>query len=290
MTELSQEEFIEFLESYKDKENCYDSISNISWPKDKKGNNDLNKPPLVKNDDFFMYSLDDICKKCKGFNENNIPTTTDALWYNINEDGKLVLYFIEFKGHNLDRVNDDKFLGKIINDIENNITLNKNPVNKDILLRLNQLKDAYDDEIRFNLRLKPFESLFIVLPTLYREYCGDDCKDLYSFLKTCDIKIFTFAGVYTKEDSTGKGKESIEDKNEKKSMKIEVSTSKKGKKSKRNKSKDRHKFNTKVGPKGSIGSTIYKQYKRYQLNPLIKFADIYPKDFFNTFLEEEGLI
>lgn len=232
MTSISNEDFIEFLENYKNPK-YYDTIEQISWPKDKNGQNIPERNPLIPNQ-FRMLSLDDMCKDSSKFDTNNLPSTTDALWYNLKEDGTLVLYFIEFKWHNLNR--------KSFN------------------------KSSVDADVTFKLRLKPFESLFIVLPKLFEEYCeinDKDFTDLNDFLKTCEINVYSFVSTFYRGDG--------------------------GIRSKRDKYKVRLKNNRYVGPRGSIGSTIHKQYKRLQITPLIEFADVFPKSCFEYFLEIEGL-
>lgn len=38
-------------------------------------------------------------------------------------------------------------------------------------LTVSIIRDIYGNTIEFSLRLKPYESLFVVLPKLYDEYC-----------------------------------------------------------------------------------------------------------------------
>ena len=233
MTSISKDDFIKFLKDYETNPKYFDTIEEISWPKDKYGQNIPDRDPLITNQ-FKMLSLDDICKDCSKFDKYNIPSTTDALWYNEDDEGNLVLYFIEFKWHNLDR--------------------------------LNRFKSPVDADVTFKLRLKPFESLFIVLPKLFEEYCEINDKDLTGlndFLKTCEIKVYSFVSTFYRGDG--------------------------GIRAKRNKYKNRLRNNRNVGPRGSIGTTIHKQYKRLELTPLIDFADVFPRSCFEDFLEIEGL-
>lgn len=277
MTSNYEEDFIKFLDNYKSNSDYYSSITEISWPKDKNGENDRNKSPLIENS-FKMLSLDDICKDCSKFDSNNLPTTTDALWYKLNEDNNLILYFIEFKWHNLDRKKDQKIMEETFLNLEKGTV-----ITTDMKDKFQKLYKSYaDEDVSFKLRLKPFESLFIVLPSLYEDYCNQnhvDVIDLQDLLRNCEIKVLSFVSTYTKPEE-----ENEENNN---GMRIVIDQSRK---SKRNKSKGRMNYNRTIGPKGSIGATVRKQYKRLELTPLVDFADIFPKSFFDSFLRDEGLV
>ena len=277
MTSNSKEDFIKFLDNYKSNPNYYSSISEISLPKGDNGEYDRKRQPLIENS-FKMLSLDDICKDCTKFDSNNLPSTTDALWYKLNEDSKLVLYFIEFKWHNLDRKKDQKIMEDTFLKLERGTV-----ITQDMKDKFQKLYKSYSDEdVSFKLRLKPFESLFIVLPSLYEDYCNKnqvEIINLQNFLKNCEIKVLSFVSTYTQpEEEIGESK---------KGMRIIIDQSRK---SKRNKSKHRMNYNRSIGPKGSIGATVRKQYKRLELNSLVDYADIFPRSFFDSFLSDEGLI
>ena len=278
MTSISNKEFVDFLEEYTENPKYYDTITEISWPKNKKGETDRNRNPLIENS-FRMLSLDDICKGCSKFDKNNLPSTTDALWYNLNDDN-LVIYFIEFKWHNLDNQKDQRIMEDTFLKVDRGTEITQDMKNK-----FKRLYNSYVDEyVSFKLRLKPFESLFIVLPSLYEDYCskkGQEFVDLHEFLKKCEIKVLSFVSTYTKP------KEDENNDNNSSGMRIVIDQSKK---SKRNKHKQRMEYARTIGPKGSVGATIRKQYKRLEISPLIDFADIFPKSSFDSFLEDEGLL
>lgn len=242
---ISYEDFTDFLlEFTKSDSKYYDTVSELSWPKDENGNKDENGSPLIPDCPFKMLSLDDICKGCSKFDSYNLPSTTDALWYNQKDDGTLVLYFIEFKWHDLNTLKDES--------------------------------SYVDDDVTFKLRLKPFESLFIVLPALFEEYCekndNGDFIYLHDFLKTCEIKVYSFVSNFFRRDGGIQGQLDW------------------GKNPKMSKAKNHLKRSRTIGHRGSIGNTIYNQYKRLELSPLIDFADIFSRTCFDAFLEKEGLL
>ena len=159
MTSISNDDFTDFLEDYTKNPKYYDTITEISWPKKPNGETDRSRDPLIKNS-FRMLSLDDICKGCSKFDKNNLPSTTDALWYNLTDDNRLILYFIEFKWHNLDNQKDQKIMKDTFLKLDRGTE-----ITQDMKDKFKKLYKSYSDEdVSFKLRLKPFESLFIVLP------------------------------------------------------------------------------------------------------------------------------
>ena len=279
MTSISNKEFTDFLETYTKNHKYYDTITEISWPKKPNGETDRNRDPLIESS-YRMLSLDDICKECSKFDKNNLPSTTDALWYKFSEeDDNLILYFIEFKWHNLDNQKDQKIMEDTFLKVERGTEITQDM--KDKFKRL--YKSYSDEDVSFKLRLKPFESLFIVLPSLYEDYCSknnQDFVDLHDFLKNCEVKVYSFVSTYTKPEEENS-------ENNMDGMRVIINQSQK---SKRNKHKKRLEYARTIGPKGSIGATIRKQYKRLEISPLIDFADIFPKSSFDSFLEDEGLL
>ena len=85
MSKVTNAEFIEFIESFNDKSfnnhRYYDTITEIS--RKKSGKQDA----LIEND-FLMYSLDDIAKGSRELS-SNLPKTADALYYKEDDDGNL---------------------------------------------------------------------------------------------------------------------------------------------------------------------------------------------------------
>lgn len=291
MSTLTNEEFLEFLDSFKSEKKCYDTISNISWPKDKKGKN-VGKFPLITLDDFCMFSFDDMVKVGKGsvFEKNNIPTSVDALYYNLKED-KLTIYFIEFKKTSLDltRYNkENKFKDLVSQKYKDSIAeYNKNKSG------LNNLKNELyrplkNESVLCSLRIKPFESILIALPQLYKDYCDKnnlECKDMLNFLIDSEVMVLTFVETYT--EYKGKKDES-KDKSEKKSMRVGIDKSKKSRTNNKNK---KHLNNNRAQMyDNTIGATFKKQCKRLELNPFINRADIFQGSSFKLFLKNEGLI
>ena len=245
MSLISNEEFTGFLVEFtKSNPNYYDTVSELSWPKDKNGKKDEDGSPLIPDCPFKMLSLDDICKGCSKFDSYNLPSTTDALWFNQKEDGTLVLYFIEFKWHDLNTPKDES--------------------------------SYVDEDVTFKLRLKPFESIFIVLPALFEEYCEKEDNEhflyLHDFLKSCEIKVYSFVHRFTRRDGGIQGQ--LDN----------------GVNSRNNKTKNHLNRSRTIGHRGAIGNTIHKQYKRLELSSLIDFADVFSRSCFDAFLEMEGLL
>ena len=77
MSELTNEEFIEFIESFQEGEyknhKFFDVITEISRSSTAK------RDSLIENN-FQMYSLDDIAKSSR-YLKSNLPKTTDAIYF-----------------------------------------------------------------------------------------------------------------------------------------------------------------------------------------------------------------
>lgn len=289
MNQMSNEDFIDFIEKYSPE--YLDTITNISWPRLENGKKHPKRDPLIKNN-LKMLSLDDICKDCTKFEKDNRPTTTDALWYKMDENDNITLYFIEFKWHNLDKKKDQSIFKNTFLDL-----INGTKITEDMLKKFDKLyKNYIDEDVICKLRLKPFESIFIVLPMLYNEYCEKnpnvEHKDLDTFLKNCNIKVYSFVSDFSetiikinkKDEEKILQKKSV---NPKKSMEEKIDQSKN---SARRRFQERSNYNRFSGHTGSIGSTIEKQYKRLVLTTMIDFARVSSKSSFDEFLKIEGLI
>lgn len=208
MSKLTNAEFIEFIESFNDKSfnnhRYYDTITEISRKKSGK------QDPLIEND-FLMYSLDDIAKGSRELS-SNLPKTADALYYKEEEDGNLSLYFIEFKFHNLDDPDAKDLLYNFVDEIY--AFENKFKCVSKYKRDLNKIKQYYGDDVTHTLILKPIESIKVVIPKLYKEYCkqNSNCeeKDIESFLENINKKLFVFVSTYTENGKFNRHKERLD--------------------------------------------------------------------------------
>lgn len=208
MSASSNEKFINFLESFKElkykNHKCFDRITEIS--KKKSG-----KRASLITCRKKMYSLDDI-KDQSNILQENPPKTTDALWY--REDGdNLILYLIEFKFHNLDDPDPkdtlEDFVEKIYDDEKRYKCLDK-----DEKYKLNQVKKYYGNDVNHSLILKPLESIKVVIPKLYEEYCNEnpnvDKIDIESYLNNIEKRYFIFVKTYSTEEKFNEENERAE--------------------------------------------------------------------------------
>lgn len=166
--------FSEFLDFYKEKYGK--PSSEISLPKpDEEDEKCLEPIPLVKSD-YIMLDFDLMCKDAdfypkKTKDECNRPSTVDALYYRFLSEDKFEFSLIEFKSFNFDWDKDRDYnssLNKVLNKLNESEIDSFTQIGVD---RLNSIRDTYGNTIEFSLRLKPYESLFVVLPKLYEEYC-----------------------------------------------------------------------------------------------------------------------
>ena len=201
MDPLTNKEFKEFIKSY---EKFYKDITEISM-------SDFGES-LIEND-FKMYSLDEMCWDCKLLEEDT-PKTTDALWFKESLDGKITLYIIEFKFHNFNNPNAKDMLEIMARDVNDSELEDKYKCLSDKFKNnLRKIKNYYGDEVEFSLILKPIESLSIVIPTLYEQYCIDNGipqKDIRSFLDNIEKRLIVFVSHYDDKKKHNKSKQRVQ--------------------------------------------------------------------------------
>ena len=199
------EKFDEFLSSYN---KYYQPVSEISMPCPTHDKNcpsrkqqecvSKNKEPLVTSD-FMMYSFDDICRTTDIINVCNLPSTCDALYL---DKKRKVLYFIEFKGVIIDWNNKRKELNNVLRYISND-----SPCKEKYYNRLKRIYNNTGDELAFKLRLKPFETLDLALPNVYKDYCiknnisKEDMIDIREFLSNMK-KVYIVVAISDKRNPT----------------------------------------------------------------------------------------
>ena len=205
MSEINNSTFIEFLNNFNDKmygnNKFYDTITEIS--RKKSGKQDA----LIENN-FLMYSLDDIAKGSQILS-SNLPKTTDAFYYKEKDDGRLSLYFIEFKFHNLDDPNAEDLLENLVDEMY--AEPKKLKCVKKYKKDLNKIKQYYGDDVKHTLILKPIESIKVALPKLYAEFDPDiDEKDIEDFIDNAEKKLYVFVSTYTENGKYNRHKERME--------------------------------------------------------------------------------
>ena len=199
MEELTNNEFIEFIESH---EKFYKSITEISM-----NNSD---EPLIEND-FMMYSLDEMCWDCALL--ENTPKTTDALFYKQHNNGGLTLYLIEFKFHNFNDPNAKDMLEIISSDVNNDRENKYKCLSNTYKKYLRKINNYYGDEVLFGLVLKPIESLNVVIPALYEQYCIENdypMKDIRKYLENVEKKVIVFVSNYDDNHQMNKSKQRLQ--------------------------------------------------------------------------------
>jgi hypothetical protein len=185
---MDNDDFIKFIHSFDDK--FLLPASEISR------SHTGRKDELVKNE-IPMYSLDDICKGSPVLSEN-LPKTTDAIYYKIDDD-KLTLFLIEFKFFNMDGSDSNyQLLEAVSNYLKNKNKLrdenSERCISDNLLKKFEDIKEDFVDKVEVSLRLKPFETLMIALPVLYEEFCQESgsSKDFRMFLEDIEIQLYVF--------------------------------------------------------------------------------------------------
>lgn len=198
MEPLSDQDFKDFLNDYN---RHYLTSAEISRPVYEDDAGRKWKGRRLVESRFRMYSLDDIKDECSAWNDYNKPKSTDGIFYRF-KNGKLVLYLVEFKGHNLsdeNHKNNIKVLKEKIQKEIDGYEIN-NPEKKcfkqEMADKLGKAEKNFMDSVQHSLEQKPVETLLITIPTLYRDYClrtGTEEKDIIEFLRTHEKRFFVFA-------------------------------------------------------------------------------------------------
>ena len=254
MTEFTNDDFMKFLESFREEiytdkyfreHNLFDEITEISRKDGGK------REPLIERK-FKMFSLDDMCHACNLL-KRNTPKTTDALFYRKNDDGTLSLYLIEFKFHNLDNPDLKNTFESIVDDIYPDYDRKYRCISEDYKKQLNKIKKYYGDDVEHSLILKPIESINIVIPALYEEYCMKEektIKDIKTYLNNVEKRVFIFVSDYSPEGKNNYSKN-----------KGETSADK-----------------------------VNQYYERLKQGNLIDYYKIYHRDDWDDFIEDEHLV
>lgn len=205
MEKLSNDEFISFLESFKDNKKYYDTITEIAKPIYNNGS----KGKSLFYSSFKIYSLDDMKHDCKLF-KHNFPKSTDGIYYKVTKDGDLAIILIEFKGIDFS-VDSSSFIKNIkenLLDLKNSDDcpkIKKSPFDFDrVLNNFNFVENRYGDSVEYGLYLKIFETIYLTIPTIYKEYCknnGLEVKDIDGFLRDHQIDNYVFVASNSRNPS-----------------------------------------------------------------------------------------
>lgn len=205
MEKLSNDEFISFLESFKDNKKYYDTITEIAKPIYNNGS----KGKSLFYSSFKIYSLDDMKHDCKLF-KHNFPKSTDGIYYRVAKDGDLAIILIEFKGIDFS-VDSSSFIKNIkenLLDLKNSDDcpkIKKSPFDFDrVLNNFNFVENRYGDSVEYGLYLKIFETIYLTIPTIYKEYCknnGLEVKDIDGFLRDHQIDNYVFVASNSRNPS-----------------------------------------------------------------------------------------
>ena len=210
---FSDDDFIKFIKTFENDEKYYNTISEISRPiiKDKKTNRKRKGKSIFKNK-FKMYSLDDIKHDCRLF-RRNFPKSTDGLWYKYNTKGEFILILVEFKGVNFNENNSKSVLENVSSKIEKLKEDDECPKNvktkieyESVIDNIKKVEDRYGDSLEYGLYLKQFETIYLTIPTIYKEYCQTHPdvkeKDIGAFLKECKICVFVCVEAFSNNQTS----------------------------------------------------------------------------------------
>ena len=202
--------FSEFLDYYK--ENYAKPSWEISLPKPEDDDFKNGKQIPLVNSDYIMLDFDSMCKDANFYPKENLeecnrPSTVDGLYYRIIDENKLELFLFEFK--NFYFTWDNKlYYNAALKNIKGLRNCKSSKFQKGVEM-LENIEQRLGNSIECSLKIKPYESLFVVLPKIYEEYCEEkdilecDKVDFYKLFKSklCTIKLCIVGKKYP-NDST----------------------------------------------------------------------------------------
>lgn len=189
--------FAEFLDHYK--QNYARPSCDISLPHPQ---NNQTGTPLVSSN-YVMLDFDEMCRNANFYPKRsrtdiNRPSTTDAIYYRIPNENNIELSLVEFKSFTFTWEH-KRYYNSAVNKVKRRLNqCGQTADSQKGLDMLENIKDKLGNSIEFSLKLKPYDSLFVVLPKLYEEYCDEESIpeseriDLYDLFKSnlCTIKLF----------------------------------------------------------------------------------------------------
>ena len=160
---------INFFFFFKDKSNFSDSGNKEHYESITEISKSDNGEALV-NSKYRSFNLDNIVDN---FYSKNKPLSVDGFLVG-EKKNKIILYFVEFKGLDIDSENPKKLFKEVVEKLSDgccNSCFNECIVNDKIINNLIFSKKRYEDEITNKIKYKYFESIFIVLPRIYEKFC-----------------------------------------------------------------------------------------------------------------------
>ena len=165
---FTDEDFIKILDYCKDLSNfhenaqvAYDNIINVS-------------DSLIEDSKFWLFNFDNICKNLNIKSNGKIkplPASADRLEFIIGAKNNTT-YFIEFKDAPLQSVDYKRKLKSIKEQLRNHCYYQQDfcPITTSHLKTLDNTYSHYEDERICKLKLKTTESLFFIMPELFKHY------------------------------------------------------------------------------------------------------------------------
>lgn len=165
---FTDEDFIKILDYCKDLSNfhenaqvAYDNIINVS-------------DSLIEDSKFWLFNFDNICKNLNIKSNGKIkplPASADGLEFIIGAKNNTT-YFIEFKDAPLQSVDYKRKLKSIKEQLRNHCYYQQDfcPITTSHLKTLDNTYSHYEDERICKLKLKTTESLFFIMPELFKHY------------------------------------------------------------------------------------------------------------------------
>ena len=202
MNQVKQQDlFIEFMQSF----DVYLKKAHVIAE-----NNDDESILNVKSigNNYLFYSLDSISQTRSLFYTYEVsftPKTVDAIKFKKCEDGRFIIYLIEFKGDKIHKKTAKRDFFDYIKQLENERDHALNSIEReekqDILNHIKPLYSKYSDSLLNDLALKPLECVTVALPLIYKDYLNKhEAKEIFDIVDFLRKSVINYYVVVIPED------------------------------------------------------------------------------------------
>ena len=202
MNQVKQQDlFIEFMQSF----DVYLKKAHVIAE-----NNDDESILNVKSigNNYLFYSLDSISQTRSLFYTYEVsftPKTVDAIKFKKCDDGRFIIYLIEFKGDKIHKKTAKRDFFDYIKQLENERDHALNSIERDekqdILNHIKPLYSKYSDSLLNDLALKPLECVTVALPLIYKDYLNKhEAKEIFDIVDFLRKSVINYYVVVIPED------------------------------------------------------------------------------------------
>ena len=157
---------------------------------------------------YLFYSLDSISQTRSLFYTYEVsftPKTVDAIKFKKCDDGRFIIYLIEFKGDKIHKKTAKRdffdYIKQLKNERDHALNSIEREEKQDILNHIKPLYSKYSDSLLNDLALKPLECVTVALPLIYKDYLNKhEAKEIFDIVDFLRKSVINYYVVVIPED------------------------------------------------------------------------------------------